>query len=83
MARASAQDLAADSMVNLNQARIGCDFQIRVLAGPECERLRSLGFCEKMRVRKLMGGRNLVCTVCGSRMALSSKLAEQVIVSPA
>ncbi len=55
MARASAQDLAADSMVNLNQARTGCDFQIRVLAGPECERLRSLGFCEKMRVRKLMG----------------------------
>ena len=83
MARASAQDLAADSMVNLNQASTGCDFQIRILSGPECDRLRSLGFCEKMRVRKLMGGRNLVCTVCGSRMALSSKLAEQVMVSPA
>jgi hypothetical protein len=36
-----------------------------------------------MRVRKLMGGRNLVCTVCGSRMALSNKLAEQVMVTPA
>ena len=29
-----------------------------------------------MQVRKLMGGRNLLCTVCGARMAVSSKLAE-------
>jgi len=70
-------------MVNLNQARTGCDFQIQVLSGPDCERLRSLGFCEKMRVRKLMGGRNLLCTVCGSRMAVSSKLAENILVAPA
>lgn len=83
MARASVEDLKADSLVSLNQAGVGCDFQIRVLTGPECERLRALGFCESMPVRKLMGGRNLVCTVCGARMALSSKLAEQVLVTPA
>lgn len=83
MARVSTQDLTTDSLVNLNQAGVGCDFQIRVLSGPDCERLRSLGFCEQMRVRKLMGGRNLLCMVCGARMAVSSKLAENILVTPA
>jgi len=83
MAHVSAQDLEVDSLVNLNQAGVGCDFQIRVLSGPECERLRMLGFCESMKVRKLMGGRNLLCMVCGARMALSSKLAENILVVPA
>jgi len=79
----NAEDLRTDSLVNLSQAGVGCDFQIRVLSGPGCERLRSMGFCESMPVRKLMDGRNMICSVCGTRMALSRKLGEQVLVEPA
>lgn len=78
-----ARDLEADSAMTLNQARVGCDLRIQVLTGPGCERLRDLGFCEQMPVRKLAGGRNLLCSVCGTRMAISSELAEQVFVKVA
>jgi Fe2+ transport system protein FeoA len=77
---AVAKDLEIDSAMTLNQARVGCDLQIQVLSGPGCERLRDMGFCEQMQVRKLTGGRNLICSVCGTRLAISSDLAEQVLV---
>lgn len=77
-----AADLEIDSAMTLNQVKVGCYVQIRVLNGPSCERLRDLGFCEQLQVRKLAGGRNLICSICGTRMAISRELAEQVLVSP-
>lgn len=68
--------------MTLNQVGVGCDVKIRVLSGPGCERLRELGFCEQGRVRKLAGGRNLICSVCGTRLAISRELADQVWVAP-
>lgn len=68
--------------VTLNQVKAGCDVQIRVLSGPSCDRLRDLGFCEELRIRKISDGRNLICSVCGTRMAISRELAEQVFVCP-
>jgi ferrous iron transport protein A len=53
-----------------------------VLNGPGCQQLRDLGFCEQLQVRKLAGGRNLICSVCGTRMAISRELADQVVVAP-
>lgn len=79
---AQANDLSFDSAQTLNQVRVGCDVTIRVLSGPCCERLRDLGFCEQMRLRKLSNGRNLLCSVCGTRMAISRELADQVWVAP-
>lgn len=76
------QDPTLDSMLSLAQAEVGCDFQIRLLEGPGCEQLRNLGFCETLQVRKLTEGRNLLCSVCGTRLALSRVLAEQVKVTP-
>lgn len=81
MQMATANDLKIDSLQSLSQAEVGCDFRIRMLAGPACEQLRRLGFCESLQVRKLADGRNLVCSVCGTRIALSRKLADQVLVS--
>jgi ferrous iron transport protein A len=78
-----AADLEIDSTMTLNQVAVGCDVTISMLSGPGCERLRDLGFCEQMRVRKLAGGRNLLCSVCGTRLAISRELAEQVLVSAA
>lgn len=68
--------------VTLNQVKIGADVQIRVLSGPSCDRLRELGLCENIQLRKISGGRNLICSVCGTRLAISRELAEQVLVSP-
>lgn len=82
MTSAHAADLQIDSAMTLNQVGVGCDVRIRVLSGPGCDRLRDLGFCEQLQIRKLAGGRNLICSVCGTRMAISRELAEQVLVSP-
>jgi len=82
MSHQTVQDLELDSLQSLSQAQVGCDFQIRYLDGPGCDQLRNLGFCETLQVRKLSGGRNLICSVCGTRLAVSSELAEQVKVTP-
>ena len=78
-----ALDLERDSALTLSQATAGCDFQIRAVAGPACRQLRDIGFCEQMRVRKLTNGSNMLCTVCGTRLALSKDLADQIRVVPA
>lgn len=73
-------DLELDSAMTLSQVGVGCDVRIRLLSGPSCDRLRDMGFCEQMQVRKLAGGRNLICSVCGTRLAISKELADQVMV---
>jgi len=70
------------SATTLNEVEAGRDFRISALNGPACDRLRDLGFREDTRVRKLSGGRNLVCSVSGTRLAISKELAAQVYVSP-
>ncbi len=82
MPYANASDLRIDSAMTLNQVKVGCDVQIRVISGPGCDRLRDLGFCEEIKLRKLTAGRNMICSICGTRMAISQELAEQVLVSP-
>ena len=69
------------STVSLNKAAAGCDLQVEVVDGEHCSQLRDLGFCEQMRLRKITSrGRNLICSICGSRLAISSHLAEQIQV---
>lgn len=82
MSSAPTANRLAEKPVTLNQAGVNCDVRISSLTGPACDRLRDLGFCEQMQLRKLSNGRNLVCTVCGAKMAISRELAEQVLVSP-
>lgn len=74
--------VSAHRQVTLNEVALNCDVRISSLTGPACDRLRDLGFCEQMQLRKISNGRNLVCTVCGAKMAISRELAEQVLVSP-
>ena len=76
-------DLERDSALTLSQAAVGCEFQIREVEGSACRQLREIGFCEQMRVKKLTNGRNMLCTVCGTRLALSKDLAVQIRVVPA
>ena len=77
----ASRQLELDSTISLNQAASGCDLQIELVEGANCGQLRDLGFCEQMRLRKVTNrGRNLICTICGSRLAISSHLAEQIQV---
>ena len=39
-----------------------------------------MGFCENALVTKIRGGADLVCWVCGARVALSARLAKQILV---
>lgn len=81
MPTAEINELQTDSLISLNQAKVGCSFMIRQLSGPGCEQLRNLGFCESLQVKKLADGRNLLCSICGTRLAVSRELAGQVLVS--
>lgn len=76
----TAMKLQVDSSVSLYQAAAGCDLEIESVAGDSCKQLRDMGFCEQMRLRKISNGRNLICSVCGSRLAISRHLAEQIQV---
>ncbi|MCB1099334.1 MAG: FeoA family protein [Verrucomicrobiales bacterium] len=76
------RELETDSAMTLSQASVGCDFRIQIVSGPQCDRLRDLGFCESLQVRKLADGRNMICSVCGTRLAISQELGEQVKVTP-
>jgi len=75
-----ARDLKVDTATTLSQASAGCQLRIRQLDGKACQRLREIGFCEEMEISKLSDGRNMICSVCGTRMALSRKLGDQVLV---
>lgn len=75
-----ASDLKADSAMTLSKASAGCQLRIRQLEGGSCQRLREIGFCEELEICKLSDGRNMICSVCGTRLALSKKLGDQVLV---
>ena len=75
-------ELETDSALTLSQASVGCEFRIHIVDGPQCDRLRDLGFCESLQIRKLANGKIMICSVCGTRLAISKELGEQVKVTP-
>ena len=53
----------------------------RVSAAPEVShRLRELGLCEEQKIKLLSRRPNLICLVCNARLAISSQLAETILV---
>ena len=70
------------SLISLREASAGGTFRIEALSGASSERLREIGLCESMEVSKVSNGRNLICSVCGTRLAVSKELAAEVMVSP-
>lgn len=45
-----------------------------------CRRLREVGFCEKAEIQLLSRGGQIICNVCGTRLALSHDLAKKIWV---
>ena len=65
--------------MNLNDVNDNDRVIITSLSG-SCNNLRDLGFCEKLNVTKLQGGKNIICMLCGAKIAISKDLAQRVIV---
>lgn len=47
-----------------------------------CQRLREMGFCESSVIQKIAGKNMLICQLCGTRIALSDRAAQQILVEP-
>ena len=45
-----------------------------------CQRLREMGFCESAVISKVSGQRTLLCDLCGTRIALSDRAAQHIVV---
>lgn len=65
---------------SLSEVKKGDSVNVVGLEGTSAKQLRDMGFCEFMEVKVLSCGRNMVCTVCGVKVAVSKKLAQQVVV---
>jgi ferrous iron transport protein A len=68
----------------LNRVKAGVAVRIKKLcASPDIQaRLREIGFCEEQVIRLLTTQANYICQVCNTRLALSRKLAELILVEP-
>ena len=68
----------------LSRVRTGMLVRIKTLsAPPEVTRhLREIGFGEQQVIRLLVRQSNLICQVCNARLALSSQLAQMIMVEP-
>jgi ferrous iron transport protein A len=47
-----------------------------------CQRLREMGFCESTVIQRIAGTDMLICELCGTRVALSDRAAQQIVVEP-
>jgi Fe2+ transport system protein FeoA len=68
----------------LNRVRAGMAVRIKELVAPPdvTQRLREIGFGEQQVIRLLIHQTNLICQVCNARLAVSSQLAQMIIVEP-
>jgi len=68
----------------LSRIRAGMAVRIkRLCAAPEIQhRLREIGFCEEQVINLLTSQGNFICQVCNSRLAISEKLAQLILVEP-
>ena len=72
------------STTTLADAPVGKRVRIHeLLSAPELsQRLRELGFCENAIVRCMVNNEgNLICQVCDSRIGLTRKVADDIVVS--
>src|SRR3954464_10648537 len=76
------QCACGSSSKKLSEVSVGSRLQIECLHGEEaaCQRLREMGFCESSIVEKVADSGALICKVCDSKVVISKKLAENIVV---
>lgn len=70
------------SLVPLTELPVGSAGRVQELSGKTevCQRLREMGFCESAVIEKVAGVHTVLCQVCGTRIALSDKAAQHILV---
>jgi ferrous iron transport protein A len=68
--------------MRLTELPVGATGRVCELAGQDdiCQRLREMGFCESAVIEKVSGQRTLLCQLCGTRIALSDRAAQHIVV---
>ena len=68
----------------LNELPTGVPGRVAELNGQTdfCQRLREMGFCESSIIQRIGGADMLICQLCGTRVALSGRAAQQILVEP-
>lgn len=70
----------------LSLDRVRSGMRVRVVAlnaePVVCQRLREMGFCEMAEICKLSDSGASICQICGTKVALSQSLAEDIVVEP-
>ncbi len=69
-------------LVRLTELPVGTAGRVQELSGKTevCQRLREMGFCESAVIEKVSGVHTVLCQVCGTRVALSDKAAQHILV---
>jgi ferrous iron transport protein A len=67
--------------ITLKNAEIGDSLEICQLSGQKCAKLREIGFCEGLTVKKISNGSCILCSICGAKYAISKKLSGDVILN--
>ncbi len=77
-------DCAQPVLYPLSQVAPGTSVRIKQLsgAGEMAVRLRELGFCEEQRIKLLSRHASVICQVCNSRLGISERLAQSILVEP-
>ena len=78
----SADDYSPVQPVRLTDLPVGESGKVCGLEGKTevCQRLREMGFCESAIIEKVSGASTLLCLVCGTRIALSGRAAQHILV---
>jgi ferrous iron transport protein A len=73
----------ANSSIPLCQLRPGASGRVSVLQGDDdfCQRVREMGFGESTVVRKVSGNTTILCQINGTRIALSHRAAQNILVA--
>ena len=68
----------------LSRVQAGMAVRIKQLSAPPdvSQRLREMGLGEQQVIRLLLRQSNLICLVCNARLALSTQLAQLILVEP-
>jgi ferrous iron transport protein A len=68
----------------LTELPAGVPGRVAELSGQKdfCQRLREMGFCESSIIQRIAGKDMLICQLCGTRVALSDRAAQLIMVEP-
>lgn len=78
----SPEEMKNAPLVRLTDLPSGSAGRVQELSGKSeiCQRLREMGFCESAVIEKVSGVHTVLCQVCGTRVALSDKAAQHILV---